>query len=57
MTRVQDFIADLAKTGKSAKKIKELTDKAYGDKSLKKTQIYHIISEVKAAKIPATRDF
>jgi hypothetical protein len=39
MTRVRDFVADLAKTGKSFKEIKEIVDSVYGDNTLKKTAI------------------
>jgi hypothetical protein len=47
MTRVRDFIADLARASKGYLKIKETVEAAYGDKALKKTAIYAIISKVK----------
>jgi AraC-like DNA-binding protein len=50
MTRVRNFVADLAKTTQSVKKIKELVDEAFGDKALKKTQIYDIVRKVRAGK-------
>ncbi len=48
MTKVCDFVAGLARAGKSANKIKILTDAAFGDKSLTKTTIYNILKKVKA---------
>ncbi len=53
MTRVRDFVADLAKAGKSFAEIRETVQKAYGDKGLKKTQIYDVIQKVKAGKNPS----
>ncbi len=53
MTRVRDFVADLAKTGKSFKEIKEIVDSVYGDKTLKKTAIYAILKKVKAGETTA----
>jgi hypothetical protein len=50
MTRVHDFVVDLAKGGKSFKDIKKLVDDVYGDKALKKTQIYEILKQVKMGK-------
>jgi AraC-like DNA-binding protein len=50
MTRVRNFVADLAKTTQSVKKIKELVEEAFGDKALKKTQIYDIVRKVRAGK-------
>jgi hypothetical protein len=50
MTRVHDFVVDLAKGGKSFGDIKELVDDVYGDKALKKTQIYEILKQVKMGK-------
>ena len=46
MTRVRNFVADLATAGKSYKEIKETSDIVYGDKSLKKTAIYANIKKV-----------
>ncbi len=50
MSPLRDFIATLAKAGKSFKDIQETVVAAYGDKSLKKTQIYAIIKNVKEGK-------
>jgi histone-lysine N-methyltransferase SETMAR len=50
MTRVHDFVVDLAKGGKSFGEIKKLVDDVYGDKALKKTQIYEILKRVKMGK-------
>jgi hypothetical protein len=50
MTQVRDFVAGLARTGKSASEIKKVVDAAYGDKALGFTSIYYIIKKVKAGK-------
>jgi hypothetical protein len=50
MTKVCDFVAGLARTGKSAAEIKTLVDAAYGDKALGLTSIYYILKKVKASK-------
>ncbi len=50
MTEVRDFVAALARAGKSRKEIKPLVDAAYGDKSLSSSQINRIILAVKAGK-------
>jgi hypothetical protein len=50
MTRIHDFVVDLARAGKKFKEIQETVQKVYGDKSLKKTAIYEILSRVKAGK-------
>jgi hypothetical protein len=47
MTRVHDFVVDLAKGRKSFGDIKKLMDDVYGDKAFKKTQIYEILKRVK----------
>ena len=47
---VRNFIISLAKTGMKAKEIKEMVEKAYPGKGLKKTQIYDIIKGVKEGK-------
>ena len=39
MTRVHDFVVDLAKGGKSFQDIKKLVIDVYGDKALKKTLV------------------
>ncbi len=41
---------DLAKGGKSFGDIKKLLDDVYGDKALKKTQIYKILKQVRMGK-------
>jgi hypothetical protein len=48
MARVRYFVADLAKTALSVKEIQEIVEKAYGDKALKRSQIYRIVRQVKA---------
>jgi hypothetical protein len=50
MTRVHDFVVDLAKGGKSFKEIKKLVDYVHGDQALKKMQIYEILKRVKMGK-------
>jgi hypothetical protein len=40
MSLIQDFIAALARAGKTFKEIQETTEAAYGENALKKTQIY-----------------
>jgi hypothetical protein len=47
---VRDFVAALAMIRKGMNEIKILTDQAYGNTSLKRKQIYHIIKEVKDEK-------
>lgn len=47
MTREHDFVVDLAKAGKSAKEIKDLSHLAHGDKALSKTAIYRILAIVR----------
>jgi hypothetical protein len=42
MTKVRYFVAVRARTGKSKKEIKIVTDQAYGNMSLKRTQMYTI---------------
>ncbi len=41
---------NLGKGGKSLGDIKKLVDDVYGDKALKKTQIYKILKQVKMGK-------
>jgi hypothetical protein len=50
MSPLRDFVATLARAGKSFKDIQETVAEAYGDRSLKKTQIYAIIKNVKEGK-------
>ncbi len=51
MAEVRDFIAALARAGKSRKEIKPLVDAAYGDKALSKSQLNRIINAVKEGKL------
>jgi hypothetical protein len=50
MTRVPDFVADLARAGKGFLEIKKTVETVYGDKALKKTAIYVILKKIKAGK-------
>ncbi len=50
MQRVNYFVVDLAKGGKSFGDIKKLVDDVYGDMTLKRTQIYEILKRVKMGK-------
>jgi cytochrome c-type biogenesis protein CcmH/NrfF len=50
MTEVRDFVAALARAGKSRKEIKPLVGAAYGDKTLSKSQINRILKAVKEGK-------
>jgi hypothetical protein len=50
MSLLRDFVATLARVGKSFKDIQETVAAVYGDRSLKKTQIYAIIKNVKEGK-------
>jgi histone-lysine N-methyltransferase SETMAR len=51
MSPIQDFVASLARAGKTFKDIQETTEAAYGENALKKTQIYEIIRAVKERKV------
>jgi hypothetical protein len=51
MSPLCDFVATLTRGGKSFEDIQETVAFAYGDKSLKKTQIYAIIKNVKEGKL------
>jgi hypothetical protein len=53
MPGARDFVADLARAGKTYQEIKETVDAAYGDLSLQKTAIYAIIKKVKAGESTA----
>ena len=48
MTGVRDFVAGLARAGKDFAEIQDTVKKAFGDKALKRTQIYEVIRKVKA---------
>ena len=50
MTAVREFVAGLARAGKSFKEIEETVKAAYGDKALTRSAIYKIIKLVKAGK-------
>jgi hypothetical protein len=50
MSPLRDFVAMLARAGKSFKDIQETVAAAYGDRTLKKNQIYAIIKNVKEGK-------
>jgi hypothetical protein len=50
MMEVRDFVAALARAGKSRKEFKPLVDAAYGDKTLSISQINRIIKAVKDGK-------
>ena len=50
MPGVEDFIVDLARTGKSCKEIKQTLDSVYLDKSMTRKQIYNILKHVKYGK-------
>jgi ABC-type Fe3+-citrate transport system substrate-binding protein len=51
MSPIWDFVAGLARAGKTFKEIQETTEAAYGKNALKKTQIYKIIKAVKEGKV------
>jgi len=50
MTKVKDFVVDLAKAGKGLKEIKQMVDTVYGDKSMSSRQIYRLLKLVKTGK-------
>ena len=50
MSPIRDFVATLARAGQDFKSIEEMVKAAYGNKGLKKTQIYEIIKKVKEGK-------
>jgi hypothetical protein len=50
MTRVRDFVADLARAGKSFSEIKKTVAAAYGDRSLSSSQLYRIIKQARVGK-------
>jgi hypothetical protein len=53
MTEAWNFVAALARAGKSRREIKLLVDAAYGDKGLSVSQINRIIKAVKKRKTTA----
>ena len=48
MTGVRDFVAGLARAGKDFAEIQDTVKKAFGDKALKRTQIYEVIRKAMA---------
>jgi len=50
MSDVRSFVARLAMAGKDYKDIKSVTDAAYGEKTLSRSQIYLIMKQVKDGK-------
>jgi histone-lysine N-methyltransferase SETMAR len=50
MSKVRDFIAALARAGKTAAEIKNLVEAAFADQALGLTSIYNILKKVKAGK-------
>jgi hypothetical protein len=55
MKKVQDFIAGLTKSRKSAAKIKQTISAAYEDKAWRLTLIYFVIMKGKAGKTTDTQ--
>ena len=54
MKKVQDFVAGLTRSRKSAAKIKKTISAAYEDKAWRLTSIYFVIMKVKASKTTDT---
>ena len=50
MVPIREFVGTLAVAGKSFKEIQETVKNAYGDKAIKRTQIYDILKKVKDGK-------
>jgi hypothetical protein len=50
MSPIRDFVAGLARAGKTLKEIHETTEAAYGENSSKKTQIYETNRVMKEGK-------
>jgi hypothetical protein len=55
MKKVQNFVAGLTKSRKSATKIKKNINDAYEDKAWRLTSIYFVIMKVKADKTTDTQ--
>jgi hypothetical protein len=51
MSPIRDFVAGLARAGKTFKEIQKKPEAAYGENALKKSQIYEIIRAVKEGKV------
>ena len=45
MTKVRDFVYNLAKTGRTAKGILVDVEKAFGEKAMGRSQVYQILLE------------
>jgi hypothetical protein len=45
MSKARDFVAALARAGKSYREIIEIVDATFGDQTLKQTAIYAIIKK------------
>ena len=50
MTRVHDFVVDLARAGKTCKEIITIVSAAYPNECLSQSQIYNLIKQVKEGK-------
>ena len=50
MTRIHDFVCDLAKADKSVKEIREIIESAYPGQGLSLSQVYRLIKDVKDGK-------
>jgi hypothetical protein len=50
MVPIREFVGTLAVAGKSFEEIQETVKKAYGNKAIKRTQIYDILKKVKDGK-------
>jgi hypothetical protein len=55
MKKVQDFVAGLTRSRKSAAKIKKTISAAYEDKAWRFTSIYFVIMKVNAGKTTDTK--
>jgi hypothetical protein len=55
MLLIREFVGTLAVAGKSFKEIQETFKNAYGDKAIKRTQIYDILKKVKDGKPAAAQ--
>jgi hypothetical protein len=51
MSPIRDFVAGLARAGKTFRENQKTTETAYGENALKKIQIYEIIKAVKEGKV------
>jgi hypothetical protein len=53
MLPIREFVGTLTVDGKSFKEIQDTDKNAYGDKAIKRTQIYDILKKVKDGKLAA----